>query len=374
MTVRRYLGPMLALGLMCALTGCATIPSAPKISQKKLIEFGWDEPDTAFMRLHVVEMEASPFNGCVFHITYAKPDGTNGAFAWEGWGRRAFREAEVRSALADLKATRFRRFTHNFLRFNATPGDVDWFDDFSAIVNNARLAAQVAREGGAKGILFDVEQYNAPLFNYRKQRDAETRSWDEYAAQARRRGREVMEAFQEGYPHLTIFLTFGYSLPWWETKHGKLPLADCEYGLLAPFLDGMVETARGRTQVVDGFELAYFHDKDPTRFRAAYDTIREGLLPIVADPSEYRRRISVGFGLWMDFDSAARGWDGLDASRNYYSPEEFERSVRGALETADEYVWIYTEIPRWWSPEGTLINIPEAYVTALRRARQGLTP
>src|SRR5438093_1619249 len=41
---------------------------------KKLIEFGWDEPDTAFMRAHVREMEKSPFDGCVFHIMYAKPD------------------------------------------------------------------------------------------------------------------------------------------------------------------------------------------------------------------------------------------------------------------------------------------------------------
>ena len=31
----------------------------------KLIEFGWDEPDTAFMREHAAEMERSPFDGCV---------------------------------------------------------------------------------------------------------------------------------------------------------------------------------------------------------------------------------------------------------------------------------------------------------------------
>ena len=52
----------------------------------------------------------------------------------------------------------------------------------------------IAREGGCKGILFDIEQYTFQLFNYRKQRDAATKSWDEYAAQVRKRGREVMEA------------------------------------------------------------------------------------------------------------------------------------------------------------------------------------
>ena len=64
------------------------------------------------------------------------------------------------------------------------------------------------------GILLDTEQYQGKLFDYRKQRDAGRRPWAEYAAQARRRGGEVMAAFQEGYPDLTVFLTFGDSLAW----------------------------------------------------------------------------------------------------------------------------------------------------------------
>jgi hypothetical protein len=367
---------LLLIGLIisCALFGCATIRPSARVSPKLLIEFGWDEPDTAFMRRHIAQMERSPFDGCVFHVTYAKPDGTPGQFLWEAWSARAFTEAELQSAASDLEAARFTRFTHNFLRFNVTPGDVDWFDDFSAIRSNARLAAQVAREGHAAGILFDLEQYKAPLFDYRNQRDAGARSWDAYAAQARRRGREVMEAFQQGYPDLTIFLTFGYGAVWLESKSGTRPLADCDYGLLAPFLDGMVEAASGRTRLVDGYEFAYFHNKDTAAFAAAYRTVKESLLPIVADPAKYRRLVSVGFGLWMDFDSKARGWDGVDASKNFYTPGEFETSVRKALEIADEYVWIYTEIPRWWSPEGQPVALPEAYADALHRARQTLAP
>jgi hypothetical protein len=365
---------LFGLGVSCALFGCATVQPSARVSSKLLIEFGWDEPDTAFMRRHIAQMERSPFDGCVFHVTYAKPDGTPGQFLWEAWSARAFTEAELQPASADLKATQFTRFTHNFLRFNTVPGDVDWFDDFSAIQSNARLAAQIAREGRAAGILFDLEQYKAPLFDYRKQRDAGARSWGAYAAQARRRGHEVMEAFQQGYPDLTIFLTFGYGAVWLESKSGTRPLADCEYGLLAPFLDGMVEAASGRTRLVDGYELAYFHNKDTAAFAAAYRTVKESLLPIVADPAKYRRLVSVGFGLWMDFDSKAGGWDGVDASKNFYTPGEFETSVRKALEIADEYVWIYTEIPRWWSPEGHPINLPEPYADALHRARQTLTP
>jgi hypothetical protein len=365
---------LLLLGLGAALSGCASLQPREGVPPKRLIEFGCDEPDTAFMRRHIAQMERSPFDGCVFHANYATPSGTGGLFLWEAWGTRAFSAAELAPALADLQATPYQRFTDNFLRFCTIPGDVDWFDDFSAVLTNARLAARVARLGKAKGILFDVEQYNAPLFTYGLQREAGTRAWDAYAAQVRRRGGEVMEAFQQGYPDLTVFLTFGYSGPWLESGGGARPLAECEYGLLAPFLDGMVDGARGGTRLVDGYEPAYFHKGDTSKFAAAYRTLTEDLLPIVADPAAYRRRLSVGFGLWMDYYSEARVWDVADPRRNFYTPERFEASVRAALEVADEYVWIYTETPRWWSAEGTSINLPDAYVEAVRRARRGLAP
>ena len=147
----------LGVGVAGTVVGCAT-PARPgrvATKNKKLIEFGWDEPDTAFLRRHIAQMEQNPFDGVVFRATAAAPDGKPLNFLWEAWGRRVFAEAELAPALADLGATRFHRFTDNFLRVNTTPGDVDWFDDFSAILANARLAARIARAGGAAGILFD---------------------------------------------------------------------------------------------------------------------------------------------------------------------------------------------------------------------------
>jgi hypothetical protein len=362
---------LLLLALGAVLSGCASVQPRTGGPPKRLIEFGWDEPDTAFMRRHIAQMERSPFDGCVFHVSYATP---GGSFLSGAWGRRAFSAAELAPAVADLQATPFQRFTDNFLRFNTVPGDVDWFDDLSAVLANARLAAQVARQGQAKGVLFDVEQYNAPLFTYGAQREARARGWDGYAAQVRRRGREVMEAFQDGYPDLTVFLTFGYSVPWLESQGGARPLAACDYGLLVPFLDGMVEAAGGGTRLVDGYEPAYFHEGDTTTFVAAYRTLTEGLLPIVADPVAYRRRLSVGFGLWLDVEWRTRGWNGADGRKNFYTPEAFEASVRAALEAADEYVWIYSETPRWWSEAGHPVDLPAGYGEALRRARRGLAP
>ncbi|MBI1785002.1 hypothetical protein HYR69_07645 [Candidatus Sumerlaeota bacterium] len=341
-----------------------------RMAEKKLIEFGWDEPDTAFMRKHIAEMEATPFDGCVFHAgAVSKSDGRS--FTWECWGTKVFTDGEMQSVMDDLKAIRFGRFRHNFLRFNVTPGEIDWFDDFSAVLNNARLAARAAFAGrrGVDGIMFDIEEYKGHLFDYDKQRDAKTKSWDAYAAQARLRGREVMEQFQAGYPGLTVFLTYGYCLPWRNFSDSGKPLAECEYGLLAPFLDGMVEAARGKTRLVDGYERSYGVE-DPKMFREFYKTMQTDLLPVVANPAKYHRVFSFSFGIWMDRDWHKAGWNIEDPSKNLNPPEKLERLVRGGLQRADEYVWIYCEAPRWWSEEGKPLKLPQAYDAALRKARR----
>jgi hypothetical protein len=356
------------LTLLLGLGGLSAPVRAADSSSKELIEFGWDEPDTAFLRANIVQMRQTPFDGCVFHADYRTPAGETGSFTWQAWGKRAFTETDLREAFSDLRDARFGRFKSNFLRFNTTPAKLDWFDDYSAVLANAKLAARLAQAGGCPGILFDIEQYEGQLFDYAKQRDAATKSWEAYAAQARRRGAQVMRAFQAGYPGLTLFLTFGYSLSWMESGQGKKPLAQCRYGLLAPFLDGMVQAARGHTRLVDGYELSYGY-KTRAQFAAARQTVKEALLPIVANQDKYRRVFSLGFGLWLDRDWRKQGWHIVNPAKNYFSPEAFEASVRAALQEADRYVWVYSESPRWWSPEGRPVKLPSVYATALKAAR-----
>jgi len=356
------------------------IPAPPKekvshrAAVKKLIAFPREvEPYPAFMRKHIAEMEKTPFDGTVFLVNYTKADGTEGRFSWENWGKTAFKEEQLKPALDDLKATKFTCFKHNFLRLNTAAVNHDWFDDFSAIINNARLAASFARQaneatGAFPGIKFDTEQYNDKLFTYAFQRDKATKTWEQYAAQARQRGREVMEAFQEGYPDLTVFMSIGYSGAWYEAQRGK-PLSEVEYGLLAPFVDGMTEAAKGKTKLVDGYELGYYLEPETLHF--GYRAMAQDLLPIVADVPKYRQVTSLGLGLWLDknYDT----WNAEDVTKNHWTPEKFETLVRKALEISDEYVWIYSDKkPQWWSEAGTPLNIPPAYFEALRKARKGL--
>ena len=80
----------LLLALVAGRTAAADKPA------KKLIEFGWDEPDTAFMRAHVAEMEQTPFDGVVFHF--------KGDLTWQSWGTRKLEDKDIKAGIDDLKA------------------------------------------------------------------------------------------------------------------------------------------------------------------------------------------------------------------------------------------------------------------------------
>jgi hypothetical protein len=341
------------------------------VRPRKLIEFGWDEPDTAFLRKYQRIVESAPFDGCVFRIMTSSKEKPAENFTWLCWGRRRFTDDELAGALGDLRAISWTRFRHNFLRFNVTPGDLDWFDDHSAVLANARLAARLAKSGRCRGILLDTEQYEKGLFNYHKQRDAGRKPWLDYAEQVRKRGREFAAALQAESPDLTLMATFGPSLLWRQSQQGKKPLADCDYGLLVPFFDGLIEGANGEFRIVDGHEPSYGY-KEAVRFEQGYEVMTERASGLMRDPLAYRRVISAAFGIWLDYDWRNRGWKTGRPEMNYFSPERFQAALRAALERSDEFVWIYSETPRWWTQEGKTRDLPAAYVRSIRQARQGL--
>jgi hypothetical protein len=236
--------------------------AAREAPKKKLIEWGWGEPDTAFLRAHSGMMEQAPFDGCVYHVMAQTAAGPVNV-TWRAWSSRAFPEAELAQASEDLRKTRLVRFRSNLLRMNVTPGNLDWFDDHQPVLANARLLARLSRLGRGAGIALDTEQYEGQLFDYSRRRDAGRRSFADYAAQARRRGRELMQAFEEGHPGLAVLLTFGPSFVESYRKEG-VPPERFSYGLLAPFVDGLIEGA-SRGRIVDGFELSYAY-KQPSQF------------------------------------------------------------------------------------------------------------
>jgi hypothetical protein len=323
-----------------------------------VIEWGWDEPDTKFMRENIGKMERFPFDGLVFHATSGKGDN----LAWEVWGSRKFTPDDFKQAVEDLKATRFHRFTDRFLRVNVTPAKVDWFDDtaWATVASNFGVAAHVARAGGCKGFMFDTEQYEGvTVFDYRERKDKKT--FAEYQAKVRQRGREWAQAVNKEFPDITVLITFAYDISHWRAAKAN-DRSTAAYGLLADFLDGVLDACARETVLVDAWEFAYPY-KQRKEFEEAYETITRKNLGRTAVPEKYKARVKAGFGLWMDHKK--KGWDVADFSKNYFAPAEFEAAVRSALAVSDRYVWVYSERPKWWTNE----MLPKAYVDALSAAR-----
>ena len=62
----------------------------PSTQGKKLIQYGWDSPDTAYLRKNLKRMERSPFDGIMLTVRQqAGGDGVNPALPGEAGGHRA---------------------------------------------------------------------------------------------------------------------------------------------------------------------------------------------------------------------------------------------------------------------------------------------
>ncbi len=338
---------MIALGASGAAAEEASRP-------KKLIQTGWDMPSTEVLRANLVEMESRPFSGVVIRAIGKRDDGNpcqlDWAFLDQQWRQQWFQQC-----VADLKGCQFRRFTDNFLLLNANPGSVDWFDEagWRNIIEHCRIAAWVAKQGGLKGILFDPEPYAPPhaQFSYTAQPQREKHSFDDYYRQARRRGRQVMEAITAEYPDITFFCYFMNSVNIAAAKQRdpKHVLRNSGYGLLPAFIDGWLDAALPTVTFVDGCESAYRYNSRLDYLAAAVDI--KGVCQNLVAPenrAKYRAQVQVGYGMYLDayWNPPTSPWyiDGLGRPR----VERLRINTRWALESADQYVWVYGEKFRWW--------------------------
>ena len=342
--------PRLVLGLLLSV-----LPRVALAGEgAKVIQFGWGMPDAAFVRTNVREMEKIPFDGVVLNPRFVV-DEHQLNLRTAVFDRQPLPVSILEPSAIDLKATAFRSFTDNFIVVAMVPGNVDWFDDWSSILHNTRLAAGLVREAALRGIFLDPEQYREPLFTYSLRPQRARRSFEEYAAQARRRGREWISAVNAAVPRTTILLAFGHVAA--ELTRGTSP----NYALLPAFLDGIIEAASPETVIVDGYEYAYSY-RQRQQFAEAASRVRAAGRRLSAVPALHATRVQIGFGLWLDYRSHTVGWFPDAPVRNYFTPAAFREALRAARRVADAYVWVYSERLNWWTGEG----VSPAYVEALR--------
>jgi hypothetical protein len=371
--------------LSSALAGLLLIGSAfpaQAADNKKLIEFGWDIPTPQYIRKHAAAMQKVPFDGVVLDISLdrSQPHDSDNSLAFHVFRENVFTVDQFQKDINDLRTAKLDRLSDNFLRLNATPSTFDWFDDFQPVLNNARVAATVARQGGLKGIFFDAETYKFRIWCYPKQKHSHSKSFSEYERQVRARGAEFMRALNEGFPDLTLIVipythrpahsavVRGRPLKSWTSEELQREAGEpvVENGLLPAFIDGMLSAASNGTTIVDGWEPAYGY-RFAGQYRATRHAVKDVYRRYSVAPDEYDRHLRMGFGVWADFGarSYTDGWSATDVSKNYFTPDELEWSVRHALKHSDRYVWIYSERLDWWKNE----RVHPDYLNALKRAR-----
>jgi hypothetical protein len=395
---------------MVLMAGCAFAEMGPRIGpDKKIIHLPQSWPDAAYCRANVREMERLPFDG-IGIWPYAEIDGKRENL-WTRWFHpERIPEDLVADTVRNLKATEFRKFTDNFLYMASlcfpldTPG---WWDDdaWEKITANMALAARIARDCKLKGIMLDVEQYGESShtywfrFNYSDAHAKEKKllaagkidrihTWEEFAAGARRRGRQIMAAMCEVYPEITLISILGFhdvakrggqnrDADAWERD--GLPISS--YALLAPFTDGLMEGAAKEATIIDGAESAYPF-KLNKQFVERRATI-ENAFDVSAVPDLYKKKMNVAFGLMLDYGYHSGRWhtDPGELHRNHFTPAQFGSALYFAMLNTDRYVWVWSELDgavflenvygHWQDPaEHVKPTVPEEYLVEIGRARE----
>ena len=365
----QWVGPLF-LGIVCAAARApAGTASGPRAVPKKLIQYGWGIPTPDFIREHIREMEKRPFDGLIFQL--------------HGAGRvlepQPLPEAKLAKDLDDLKHIEWKKFTDNFIVMWAASKQ-DWFNDehWKAIEHNVRLLARAARVGRCVGVCFDPEPYGANPWAYSQAPHRKTKSFADYEAIVRRRGAQFIRAVQAEMPKARVLTFFQLSilrgsLRPMDPKQRAAGLAKAHYGLLAAFLNGMLDAAGDEVTIIDGNETAYYYT-DSRQHLDAYHCMRQRGLALI-DPKlwgKYRRHVRAGQALYIDQCFGLRTRKVLG---HYMTPDErrkwFEHNVYWALATADRYVWCYGERMHWWKNEKIPPGCEEAIVSARRKRAAG---
>ena len=386
------------LCLAAATLSCAALDPpvmGPAIGpDKKLIKWGADTPNSAYVREHARDMEQWPFDGIVIHAD-VMVEGQRQWLHGQMFSTRKFTYDELEHIVADFKAAGLRRFTDNFMVMSQSIDAFvfkdengkethrqelfppDWFNDeeFAVTKANWGLAARICKEAGLAGFMLDFEMWPTTngkyprAWNYafcRDHNDGDIPSFEECRDKVRQRGRELTAAVCEAYPDITMINYAGMQEGAWrrvgvtgEVTADVHPLSASDYGLFASFLDGMLEgiPEGSKATIVDGG--AMYHANLDKRFKGYRKHTFARSAQVTEAPDAFAKHVRQGFAVWVD----GRGWrTNPDWSwpwqqappywANQFTPEELENAYYFALLNADKYVWVWAERATFFPDSG----------------------
>ena len=333
---------------------------APKIKAPPyLVLHDWygDSPvaSPSYIRRHRDRLDSLPFDGIAM---YVRSEDLSINVSAGVLGTRELSPGEIDKCLDPIRDLKFTNLTQNFAAvLGGRPPD--FMDDWSVVVGNFARLARAARAAGLKGIYFDNEAYYKPWGDYPRGVNRKEVPLADYQLQARKRGREVMEAMVAEFPDLVLLVLHGPYLSEAQAPSPLFPQWQDRNELVGPFFAGLVEGAGERSTIVDGGQI--YHLRNDREFRESYAWRKDcGFLP--GDLREKWCRVRFGFGV---YDRPFKG--------RAMSPQILETTIAHALRRSDSYVWLYIEGPTFLKPGAEGGATPE-WIDAVRRARGTAPP
>jgi hypothetical protein len=385
---------ILGLSLMVLIVACAQTtqdseavvgpePQLLRISNKKLIEFGWDIPGAEFVRDNIATMEQRPFNGIVMNINTVDndpqgfPDFDDMVLAFD---KTAWTQADMK--LDVLSAIQWKKFTDNFLVLQSSNQDnMNWFNDqqWLTIQANMKLLSKAVKAMRGQGIFFDTEAYINDPWRFKDTNGNSLypgKTFAQVAAKAKERGAQFMTALQSEVPNIKIMMSFMSSLIRAQYEVAG-SFENSETGLLKAFLEGMLSVANPDVRIIDGNEGAYYYNKTP-QFADGF-TYSQNAVSLI-DPalrSKYQQHVRVAQAVYADGvlnNTDLANYDFPFTSQQF--AQWWQHNLYHAYATSHNYVWVYSERMDWWndpsySLPGLLPNTLAGITAVQTKIKQG---
>jgi len=389
--MRRGVGTLSVILVLCAAACAQTIEG------KKIVGgHGHAMLTTWLLREHIDEIKRAPLDGVMVHVN--RNDLAGKEKLRELRPLRWFRPPTVTIddfsiALDDLAKTDLGHLKHNILWTAGTRNlGGGWFDDEywkTVAIPNARVMAEVYKRGGFEAIWFDVEVGGYPgggPMTWKGKFREKDRPFEEYAAQVRERGREMMEAFTSVVPDFKLMISHAYGALN-DTLAGRDPeeVSQVAYGLLPAFCDGILEGCGEKGMLIESGETTY-----GTMTYAAYKAWGEWERASAKRLSKVPHLLDQHYGqataMWPDFRSDSNGWNEDDLEKNHFSPERMKHAFHNAMAASDEFVWTWSWHAHWWpnrspvpghteyrpTPDDRKHVFADAYLDAMRESRRAM--
>jgi len=325
---------------------------------KTLIDYGWNNPSSQFVRDNIVQMEQKPFGGLTLRLAPGS----------DVFNKVAYPDVDFEGDQANLRATPFKSLTHNFVAMTVRlePG-WSWLSsaDWQATERNVRNYAKTAAAGRFKGIVFDPEPYGLSPWRYSAENYG-GKSFNEVSSVVRERGRSFIRAVHAELPGAKILSFWFLTLLKAQLEEAGGVLEQADYALLLPFVEGWFDAAQGET-FIDGSEGSYYFLSEQD-FLKNRDFFR-GAGSVLSSENQGKYTSSTRLAGAVYLDGVLDLWRSPRFVGFYLSNADerlklLEHNLYYGLKNSDQYLWVYGENVDWWKGK-----VPDGLEAALVSAR-----